>query len=79
MSMALQEVDYRLTSKDWHVRTSVAGDSDITPTAECVDRGMQDISVNVRRAWAQRRDFTPTPKQVEAGLADKDWMVHSYS
>lgn len=45
------------------------------PTLEQVERGMRDRSVNVRRAWANRKDYTPTSRLAEIGLQDEYWRV----
>lgn len=71
-----EDVEAGLTAWEWDVRVRWAWSNSFKATEAQIDRGMMDVSVQVRAAWACRR-FTPNARQIERGLTDPDASVRA--
>ncbi|MBU2766520.1 hypothetical protein HAP94_10020 [Acidithiobacillus ferrivorans] len=49
----------------------ILGQEQYYATPEQIERGLTDVSEEVREVWAERMDWTPTPAQIERGLTDE--------
>ena len=70
-----EEMERRLTDKNWEVRWVATQVEQYKPTAKQIERGLRDKERQVRLAFAKRYDLTLTPEHIEIGLTDKDDSV----